>query len=364
MNKASSLININSQEFSGLLSSMGYANRLLTNNKAGHVMSGHFFHNELPSGLSIHGADVIESDNALSSTQIPASLSFNILLTGNLHFCLGSKAYQLTCDSESSVKAKKNQSEEIKATCAVSVLTKNELLSRKITKGQAVRKVNLFIKRVWLEKRCNDPRSKALLKKLFSHHGSLYQWQDNRVFSQLAQQLLALPSDHTLQNNLIKEQIAYTLLNNLLQVLPNKIDKPSQPLKHADNNLATIEKKQLRKKKNIERFITKELGNPLTLPGIAKHFGLSVSSLQRYFKQTYQQTINEYIRLQRLEKAKIAITVKGLSISEAGYQAGYNHVSNFTSAFKKQFGITPACLLKLHQLDLDKSQMADMRSNN
>ena len=198
------------------------------------------------------------------------------------------------------------------------------------------------------------------MKKLFSHHGSLYQWQDNSIFSHLAQQLLALPSEHSLQTNLIKEQIAYTLLNNLLQLLPSKIDNPSQPLASTNNNLVTKEKKQLRKKKNIERYIAKELGNPITLPIIAKHFGVSVSSLQRYFKKTYKQTINEYIRQQRLAKAKVAITVKDFSISEAGYQAGYNHVSNFTSAFKKQFGITPANLLKLHQLDLDKSQMATL----
>ncbi len=364
MNNANLPININDQEFSSLLSSRGYTNKLLSSNKAGNVMSGHFFHNELDSGLSIHGADVIESDDALSSTQIPASLSFNILLTGDLQFCLGSNAYRLTSVKKPPLKAQDSQHKAIKATCAVSVLTKSELLTRKITKGQAVRKVNLFIKRVWLEKRCINTSSKALLKKLFSNHASLYQWQDNSIFTQLAQQLLALPNEKTLQTNLIKEQIAFTLLNNLLQILPSKINKPSQPLTHINKRLASEEKKQLRKKKNIERFIAKELENNLTLPAIAKNFGLSVSSLQRYFKQTYQQTINEYIRQQRLEKAKVAITVNDFSICEAAYQAGYNHVSNFTSAFKKQFGITPASLLKLHQLDLSKSNMANLHRNN
>jgi len=358
MIKANSQIDINSQAFSGLLSSTGYTNKLISTNKTGNVMSGHFFHNELASGLSIHGADVIESDDALSSTQIPASLSFNILLVGKLQFCLGSNAYQLSSNNKDSSQRELGEAEEINATCSVSVLTKSELLSRKITKGQSVRKVNLFIKRAWLEKRCTDPASKTLLKKLFRYHGSLYQWQDNTVFSLLAQQLLTLPCENSLQTNLIKEQIAYTLLNNLLQVLPSKIDKPSPLLISNNHSFANEEKRQLRKKKNIERYISKQLENTITLPIIAYKFGLSVSSLQRYFKQTYKQTINEYIRQQRLEKAKVAITVKDFTISEAGYQAGYNHVSNFTSAFKKQFGITPASLLKLHQLNVDKSKVA------
>lgn len=350
MIKSNPQIDINNHDFSGFLSSMGYTNKLISTNKAGNVMKGHFFHNELASGLSIHGADVIESDDAVSSTQIPASLSFNILLSGHLEFCLGSNAYLLNNE-------KKHKSKEVNAICAVSVLEKSELLSRKIAKGQAVRKVNLFIKRIWLEKRCTDSASKIFLKKLFSQHGSLYQWQDSTMFSQLAQQLLALPSENSLQTTLLKEQIAYTLLNHLLRVLPSKIDKPSQPIINVNSSLAIEEKRQLRKRKNIERYITKELEKPITLATISKHFGLSISSLQRYFKQTYKQTINEYIRQQRLEKAKVAITVEDFTISEAGYQAGYNHVSNFTSAFKKQFGITPASLLKLHQLDLDKSKM-------
>ncbi len=135
MIKANSQIDINNQDFSGLLSSMGYTNKLVSTNTAGHVMRGHFFHNELTSGLSIHGADVIESDDALSSTQIPASLSFNILLAGNLQFCLGSNAYQLSSNKEGSPQNKQGKPKEVNATCAVSVLTRSELLSRKIIKG-------------------------------------------------------------------------------------------------------------------------------------------------------------------------------------------------------------------------------------
>lgn len=345
-------ININSQAFSSLISSLGLTNKLVIRDSKSNVMNGHFFHNELSSGLSIHGGDVIESNDGISSTQIPASLSLNILLKGSLNFCLGSKAYELNTSKLDKMKSAEEIDQPITAICAVGVLTKSDLLSRKIIKGQQVRKVNLFIKRSWLEKRCTDAKDKALLKRVFSRHNALYRWQDNKEFSLLAQQLLSLPTEDSLYNNILKEKIAYSLLTHLLSVLTDKIEHPLQPVGESKALQARTEKKLLRKKKNIERYIVKELENTITLSSIAQQFGLSISSLQRYFKQTYGQTINEYIRQHRLDKAKIAITVKELSISEAGYQAGYNHVSNFTSAFKRQFGITPASLLKLHQLEV------------
>ena len=92
------------------------------------------------------------------------------------------------------------------------------------------------------------------------------------------------------------------------------------------------------------------LCNPVSLEEIANTIGLSISTLQRRFKKDYGTTVVDYIRQKRLEKARTAIAINGLSIGEAAYQAGYNHSSNFITAFKKRFNITPASLLKSHQL--------------
>lgn len=44
-------------------------------------------------------------------------------------------------------------------------------------------------------------------------------------------------------------------------------------------------------------------------------------------------------------EAKEALEQNGISIGEAAYLAGYNHPSNFISAFRKPFGHTPGELL-------------------
>jgi AraC-like DNA-binding protein len=60
-------------------------------------------------------------------------------------------------------------------------------------------------------------------------------------------------------------------------------------------------------------------------------------------------TVNEYVRLRRLDMAKTALMVEGLSIGEEAYIAGYNHSSNFIAAFKRQFAMTPSELLRSHR---------------
>jgi AraC-like DNA-binding protein len=88
-------------------------------------------------------------------------------------------------------------------------------------------------------------------------------------------------------------------------------------------------------------FIEIHLDQELSLKMLAEHFSMSVSNIQRRFKQSYNMTINGYIRLRRLEIARQHLERGLVSITEAAYEAGYQHPSNFTNAFKKTFGVPP-----------------------
>jgi len=317
-----------------MASKQGFHHRLSCNNTDEKVMQGHFFYDNLSSGISLHGSDVIEEKNLLSSSELPASLSFNILLKGEITFFMENTEYKISSQENS------------QATCVVGILARRDLLTRKITHGQTVKKVNVFVERTWLESRCHDEKSKALLANIFSHHARLYQWLDHDFFSKIALQLLGLDKQKSLQNELIKEQLAYALLSKVLQLLPSKLPHP-----YLGRTIRNKTQKKLDKTRNIANHLANELlNNDYTLVEIASHFGVSISTLQRNFKQSFNMTVTEYIRVKRLERAKTEITLNKLSIGEAAYQAKYNHVSNFIAAFKKQFNITPAHIFKVHHL--------------
>ena len=86
----------------------------------------------------------------------------------------------------------------------------------------------------------------------------------------------------------------------------------------------------------------------LSLSEMAIKLGLSVSTLQRKIKDRYAMTAVEYVRQKKLEKAKSSLVLDNLSIGEIAYIAGYAHVSNFVTAFKKKFELTPAQFRTIH----------------
>ena len=70
---------------------------------------------------------------------------------------------------------------------------------------------------------------------------------------------------------------------------------------------------------------------------------MSGTKLKQRFKQVYGYHLYEFYNKQRLEKAKELIA-QGATPKEAGYSIGFSDVSNFTKAFKKEYGYTPGTI--------------------
>ena len=77
-----------------------------------------------------------------------------------------------------------------------------------------------------------------------------------------------------------------------------------------------------------------------TILNLAKIAHMSGTKLKVRFKQVYGYRLYEFYNKQRLEKAKLLIE-HGITAKEAAYSIGFNDVSNFTKAFKKEYGFTP-----------------------
>ncbi len=85
----------------------------------------------------------------------------------------------------------------------------------------------------------------------------------------------------------------------------------------------------------------------ISVASIAAQMNMSKSTLQRTFKKHIGTTVGEYVQNHRLRSAQQALKNNQLSIGEAAYLAGYQHVSNFSSAYKKTFGVTPGYDVRL-----------------
>ena len=97
--------------------------------------------------------------------------------------------------------------------------------------------------------------------------------------------------------------------------------------------------------KNTYELINDSLDTNFTLDVLASNVNLSKYHFLRLFKKEFGLTPHAFIINQRLNKANRLIQ-KGVSISQASVEVGFNDQSHYTRNFKKFFGYTPLTLKK------------------
>ena len=68
---------------------------------------------------------------------------------------------------------------------------------------------------------------------------------------------------------------------------------------------------------------------------------MSRKNLLRKIQALTDQSVNEFIRNFRLQRAAQLISGKTASVSEIAYQVGFNNLSYFSKCFKDLFGFLP-----------------------
>lgn len=79
-----------------------------------------------------------------------------------------------------------------------------------------------------------------------------------------------------------------------------------------------------------------------SLQELAAEHGISVSFLQKSFKQVYGLPVYQYLKTYRLEKAAAALLNTGRSVTKIGLDAGYTNPAKFSEAFRKHYGLPPS----------------------
>lgn len=80
----------------------------------------------------------------------------------------------------------------------------------------------------------------------------------------------------------------------------------------------------------------------VSLAQLAKDHEISVSHLQKLFKQVYGVPVYHYIKEYRLEQAAVELVRSGKPVTQIALNAGYDNASKFAECFKKRYGVTPS----------------------
>jgi AraC family transcriptional regulator len=93
-------------------------------------------------------------------------------------------------------------------------------------------------------------------------------------------------------------------------------------------------------------YMHANLDKPISLVELSYLSGLSPSHFQRVFKATTRQSPHQYLMEIRLQASKDLLADPARSIADVSLLVGFSSQTHFTSAFHRQFGITPAAFKK------------------
>lgn len=204
------------------------------------------------------------------------------------------------------------------------------LFSRHCASTRAEKKVCMTISHEWLDAHgLSALDHHHALARFSQQHLANAQWQANAALAQGIQQLLADSPYTPLLSQLHRESVALSLLAGVL-------DDMSSPRRPAPPVPARLQQ--------LKALLDSGEADHYSLAGLAQYCCMSSSTLQRQFRLHYQCSVFDYLRQQRLQRARSQLLRGHHSVTQVALDAGYNSPANFATAFKREFGITPkAC---------------------
>ncbi|MDM2740123.1 AraC family transcriptional regulator [Citrobacter sp. Cu096] len=96
----------------------------------------------------------------------------------------------------------------------------------------------------------------------------------------------------------------------------------------------------------VRRLLELSPENDYTLSALAQRAAMSPSSLRSKFRAAYGCSVFDHLRDCRLERAR-GYLLEGYSVQQAAWMSGYQHATNFSTAFRRRYGFSPGDMLKL-----------------
>lgn len=111
--------------------------------------------------------------------------------------------------------------------------------------------------------------------------------------------------------------------------------------KRTNNYLYALNSQDIQAIYKIRALILSNLAEPPQLAALVNDSNMSLSKLQRLFKQVFGQTVFNYYQEFRIKEAARLLKEEKLSVSEVGYCLGFTNLSHFSKTFEKYIGLKP-----------------------
>jgi AraC family transcriptional regulator, transcriptional activator of pobA len=128
------------------------------------------------------------------------------------------------------------------------------------------------------------------------------------------------------------------VIRHLLSALLTMIESERKKVTSTDE---TIQKTQNITFKNFLKILEENFHRPEGVEFYAEKLFMSARNLNLICQNILHQTVTETIEIRKLIEAKNLLTSTDKSVSEIGFELGFNEKAYFTAVFKKKSGQTP-----------------------
>ncbi|MFT0849187.1 AraC family transcriptional regulator [Achromobacter sp. F4_2707] len=297
------------------------------------VLEGRVQEVELQPGLWLHCAEVVDLHSMASRVWLDEGLRLVMIIAGELDVTIGGHRIHLRPDHVSA---------------AVVSMAQPALFERRWQRGKWERKLSLHLTADWLRAHAavcglDQKTVNAVLgnRDLSPPPGSevcVVPWVPSPHAISLAEQLI-LGADESASPVMRLRQAAraFEILYEALS------EREAAPVKQTSGLRLRDHERMVRVRAFLDHEIRHPFQQALPIAELGQQFGLSASALQRQFRRAFSCTVDEYRRNMRLLRARAELE-QGSTIAAAAERAGYGSAANFSTAFRRQFGLSPSAV--------------------
>ena len=116
----------------------------------------------------------------------------------------------------------------------------------------------------------------------------------------------------------------------------------SAPKAQPADTAPALEREVARALADTRRYMEEHLDEPLTISTLSRRSCLSATTFKAGFRRLYGLPVHAWLRQRRMERAAELLRSSSLSVLGVAQSVGYSSASQFTAAFRRQYGVTPA----------------------
>lgn len=126
-----------------------------------------------------------------------------------------------------------------------------------------------------------------------------------------------------------------------LDLICHTLDQLSDMWGQPDSNNAPLRTRDLKRIADVCEILDGNLSDAPTIPDLAKTLCWNETQLMRSFRQAVGMTVHNYLLRARMERAYELLSTTEMTVTQVALEVGYEYSSNFTTAFRRFFKLTP-----------------------